>query len=82
MILSGVKNNNTGPRNEGSGDRSLSKKTWGFSTAIKPPVSRGLYAVQQEISPARSASCSSHTCPWLPSRPGRRAGLRRRGRAS
>ena len=25
MILSGVKNNNTGPRNEGSGDRSLSK---------------------------------------------------------
>lgn len=25
MILSGVKNNNTGPRNEGSRDRSLSK---------------------------------------------------------
>lgn len=39
MILSGVKNNNTDPRNEGSGDRSLSKKPRGFSTAIKPPVS-------------------------------------------
>ena len=53
-----------------------------FFDTLKPPVSRGLYAVQREISPARSASCSSHTCPWLPSRPGRRAGLRRRGRAS
>lgn len=82
MILSGVKNNNTGPRNEGSGDRSLSKNPRGFSTAIKPPVSRGLYAVQQEISPARSASYSTHTCSRLPSRHGRRAGLRRRGRAS
>ena len=70
MILSGVKNNNTGPRNEGSGDRSLSKNP------------RGLYAVQQEISPARSASYSTHTCSRLPSRHGRRAGQRRRGRAS
>ena len=37
MILSGVKNNNTGPRNEGSGDRSLSKKTPGFFDSNKAP---------------------------------------------
>ena len=34
MILSGAKNNNTGPRNEGSGDRSLSKN---------PGVDKGPY---------------------------------------
>ena len=37
MILSGGKNNNTGPRNEGSGDRSLSKKTPGFFDSNKAP---------------------------------------------
>lgn len=36
MILSGVKNNNTGPRNEGSGDRSLSKNP-GFFDSNKAP---------------------------------------------